>query len=246
MVSHCLAMGCIAFAVSCQPSPAGRSPQSWIQPTIGILQIIVGFVQALILWQLTYRIFKRNAEQRVAERQALWFHKVVVDPQIMKLCEFFQNCADSFEEAARNCISTKELTRSMSGWDEISVIAIGEFNATMLSARRTLVDVVLGFDSLASKELGVLFSNLQESVSSWFEEFRVHQDPTRLDNLLTELNLCHNALLNKLRSVEFEHWGVSQTENVVVRLAKKCAPTIHNMIAFVKDFFRRVRAWRFR
>lgn len=189
---------------------------NWMQPAIGIVQIIVGFIQAFILWNLTYRIFRSNAEQKIAEREASWFHKVVVDPQISTLETFFDSAITTMTEAVDIWVKAKPMMSAPS-FDEIATGAIGDFNALMLPVRRRLVSSVAGFDTTLANALGRRFIDLQEQISTWFDTHRNPQDAGSSAAVTQILVEAHNDILTKLRHFEFVRWGLHDSPSMFKR-----------------------------
>jgi hypothetical protein len=209
---------------------ANPQPFSWVQPAIGIMQIIVGFLQAAILWELTYHIFRRSSEQKIAEREAAWFHKVVVDPQIEELRQLFGELASDIAAAAKQCLQGKDAGNDLASFDGIATEAIGNFNARMLPVRRGLMEAVQGFDQQVATKLGARFLVLQDGVTAWFEELRTTKDDSVIeDRMRPILSGCHNDVLTALRQFEFDRWGLPHTRSRFRTLLDRVKQAIEEM-----------------
>ncbi len=193
---------------------------TWLQSAIPITQIVISLSQLAIVAFLTYHIFVKGSELKIAERHATWYHKVVVDPQILELRTFFDEALSALMDAARNCASYRRLG-DLASFDSSATQAIGIFNSRMLPIRRNLMQVVSGFDQAAASEVGSYLSDLQERISSWFETFRsAREDLAAEDQLTIMLSTCHNTILARLRNLEFEKWGFPHQQSAAAKFWK--------------------------
>lgn len=188
-----------------------------MQPWVSIVQIFVGALQAWILWRLTYFIFERNAQQKVSERQASWFHKVVIDPQVPALESFFLEIDAVLDVAATRCQQAK-LSAQTAVFDEVSRKAIEDFTHTLITARRRLVDRLRVFDDGFADEIGDRFLALQDKVTEWFDQMRSKKAIQGTTSLSDSLNEAHNGIVRRLMEFEFTKWG-SATKQVRWRRA---------------------------
>jgi hypothetical protein len=74
------------------------NPYDWL---INYLPTAVGFVQFLLLFFLTVYTFRNAAIQKVAEREATWYHKVVVDFSISSVTNFVEQSIPLLESMLR-------------------------------------------------------------------------------------------------------------------------------------------------
>ena len=199
----------IPVQITIQSIEANSRKPSYLVPTVSIMQIIVGVLQAYILWRLTFYIFERNAEQKISERQSGWFHKVVVDPQLLRLSDFFGGSLSALSTAAEKCNQIKSSGSKLEQFDSVAQSAMQKFTDSMLPVRRILIDSTACFDQGLAKTVGELLLNLQDDVTEWFDKFK-NSRPTdsrgSLDEIIAE---CHNKLLISLKEFDFKTWGYS-------------------------------------
>src|SRR6185312_3909496 len=122
-----------------QSAPGSASHVAWLQPAVGITQIVVNSLLAFIVWRLTFIIFVRNAEQKIYERQAAWYHKVVVDPQLKSLGEFFARSEELLRQGAESCENAK-IAKNQVELDRRAEETIKAFNELLIPTQRSLSD----------------------------------------------------------------------------------------------------------
>ena len=191
---------------ACPPAPANTSPHAWIQPTVGICQIVVTILLAFILWRLSFIVFVKNAEQKITEREAAWYHKVVVDPQLKSLTDFFTDADRVLVLGAETCERAKSNDRAAE-METAAGKAIKEFNELLLPAQRSLSDTVNCFSNDLGIETRQLFEQLQDQVTGWFEELRESRPVDSRQSLPALLSGCQNQIITRLRAFEFRTFG---------------------------------------
>jgi len=89
---------CLAYLLP----PAGGVPQIvFIEQAFTWLPILISFAQFLLLAGLTFYIFRKNAAQKITERHAAWFHKLIVEGALPKVIEFSDVSCDELRVSAR-------------------------------------------------------------------------------------------------------------------------------------------------
>jgi hypothetical protein len=196
-MSNSFALLIINFAQS--PAPV---PKYWVM----LLPIVMNFLQFLMLASLTYFIFVNNARQKVAEREANWYHKIVVDHCIDLMGSFFRNQSDFLCEASVNAEAFRHAGKDQEA-DDLIRATLGEFKGKLYSMSGD-IDGRLGFFELA---LGRAFvsrtEQLEDDVTKWFDTYKKSQPFDQRDSLPRALTVCQNDLLRLLNSYEFETWG---------------------------------------
>ena len=188
------------------PTPVAAPLHAWIQPTVGIVQIIVTILLAFILWRLSFIVFVRNAEQKIAERNAEWFHKVVVDPQLIALTDFFQEAGELLHQGAETC-ETAKFNKDQAVLEASAERAIKSFNDLLLPTQRSLSDTVACFDGDLALQTRQSFEKLQDKITDWFEELLEATAVDARQSLPGILSTCKNEIISRLRKFDFEEYG---------------------------------------
>jgi hypothetical protein len=181
--------------------PSGSPAYSWqtLVPTI------VGFVQFLFLFFITIFVFLSNSAQKIRERQADWYHKVVVDYAVAALKDVFGTLQKELLQAAEKVEGLKR-EDPQNAKDE-SKRAIAGAKTTIFQLRLEMGFRLCAFD----QELELAFTKeveeLENEIVAWF----THQ-PDRLcyeafTSLPTILANAQMRLLHVLMRKEFATWG---------------------------------------
>lgn len=199
-----LALLLFNFAMStpyCQPAPP-LAPKYWVT----VLPVVMNFLQFLLLAGLTYFIFANNARQKVAEREANWYHKIVVDYCIDLLGLFFRRESDFLCDAI---MRVEAFQRAGKEDDAGSLIrsALGEFKGRLYSMSSDTAGRLSVFEEAPVELFMRRSEKLEDDVTKWFDTYKKSQPYDRRDSLPRTLTDCQNELLRLLKSYEFETWG---------------------------------------
>ena len=173
-------------------------PFSWIPVAISLFQ----FLALLAFAVYTFRIGTR---QKLRERQAAWFHKVVVDPLVERIDTFFSASVEILHKAADLVDRDRVSGATVLSKDLKEEIA--KFKGAMFVLAAEVSRRLQPFDSATERWASGQFDNLEEAVTKWFDAqlfVKPHQRREDLDSFLTEF---YTSLLRGLMQMEFQHWG---------------------------------------
>jgi hypothetical protein len=159
---------------------------------------------ALLALGLTYYIFRRNAEQKMNERQAGWYSAIFVNDQKTELDTFFSRSREllkSYDSEGDDKIINSSLLK------DSAPAVLASFTSLSHDARRGLVDRAALFDSLLSIQLSEEMLKLEDDISNRVDLVtRTNPFPSN-SGIFSKLRDSHNKVLSIIRNFEFEHWG---------------------------------------
>jgi hypothetical protein len=166
---------------------------------------IVGFVQFLLLALITIFVFLSNATQKIRERQADWYHKVVVDHTVARLGELFGRMQGDLLQAAETVDQTRRdnLPAALEG----SKQAIRKAKAVIFQLRSEMGFRLSAFDSALEQSFTQELESLENEIVHWFTsqpERHCYDASTSLPAILTRAQM---QLLRVLMYKEFSTWG---------------------------------------
>ena len=196
----------VANGTLVEPIQLVAPPPSKILPAIGIIQILITLVLAFVLWRLTFSIFVSNAEQKIAERQAEWFHKIVVDRQLDKLNSFCDSARDILENGIESCKNAIETNHSL-GAEEAARIAINGFNAIFVPQQRQLSDILICFNKQLAQRSSERFARLQEDATGLIEAVVNSDEGGQRNSPAGIVSSFRSDLITLLHTFEFSTYG---------------------------------------
>jgi hypothetical protein len=173
-------------------------PFSWIPTAISVFQFVA-------LLGFAIYTFRFQAQQKIRERQAAWFHKVVVDPLIDRIDDFFSRSLETLHIAAG--LVDKDRLSGASAISQQPKHEIAFFKEKMFGLSAEVSRRLGPFDSKVQVWAAGLFDKLEEDVTRWFDSQLLtmpHQRREDLDNILVEF---YKTLLRGLIRMEFQRWG---------------------------------------
>lgn len=173
--------------------------------TLPWLPIILSFVQFILLGLLTIYTFRNGSRQKVRERQAAWYHKVVVDPLIPRIEESFCSITPLLHEAAK--IAERDRTNGLKSLSSDLKQPISKFKAALFTLASDLSLRLSVFSQKLERDVAAEVDHTEEEVTAWFDGFlnsEPHDQRLSLDNIIRER---HTKLLTALMSFEFDSWG---------------------------------------
>ncbi len=167
------------------------NPYDWL---FTYLSAILGFIQFVFLFCLTVYTFRSAAHQKLSERKATWYHKVVVDFSITNVSAFVE----------RNIPLLESLITEMHAYPGYSPEVrdgISKFKVDLSTLLDALQRRVECFPASPTKKLSVAFLELEDQVTEWF-------DPAKFDlqDVRRTLNKFQGVVLSSLRDFEFNQW----------------------------------------
>ena len=190
----------------------GNSPceQLVLKPADGPLvtwaPIALNLIQFMCLAGLTYYIFARGSRQRVAERKAKWYHKIVVDHCVEALREFFRDSETLL------CGCSLELSKIDPGnqpekFDQLIQGALANFKAKLHAINMDASGRISFFDEATTKLLLARVDKFEDDVAAWFDQYKKSQPFDHRTSLPRLLTKCQNELLEIIMNYEFSTWG---------------------------------------
>jgi hypothetical protein len=166
---------------------------------------IVGFVQFLLLAALTFFIFWSNSAQKIREREADWYHKVVVDPAIEYLKELLgvmqKELFDAAEQVEKLRAVNIEKARGR------SKNAIGAAKAAIFELRAQMGFRLAAFDPALEQGFTDELESLENQLTKWFTTHPERHSYDASESLPSILTKAQMNLLRRLMRHEFSVWG---------------------------------------
>ena len=185
--------------------PIGRPEVIFVSSPFSWIPVAISLFQFLALLAFAIYTFRTGTRQKLRERQAAWFHKVVVDPLVERIDTFFNGSVEMLHKAAdlvdRDRVSGATVL-SKDAKEEIAKFKEAMFDLAAEVSRR-----LQPFDPATERWASGLVDNLEEAVTKWFDaqlSVKPHQRREALDSFLTEF---YTSLLRGLMQMEFRHWG---------------------------------------
>jgi hypothetical protein len=167
--------------------------------------ILLSLVQFLILAVITILVFWSNATQKIREREATWYHDIVVDHAIERLKGLFGDLQQLLLQAAETVDGLRQ-----SDVDEAHKQTI----AAVRDAKRIIFQLrsEMGFRlSVFDPDLEQLFTRdlerLENEIVEWFGKQPDRRCYDASESLPAILSGGQVRLLRILMQVEFTNWG---------------------------------------
>jgi hypothetical protein len=192
---------------SVQPNtpPIGRPEVIFVSQPFSWVPAAISLFQFLALLAFAIYTFRTGARQKLRERQAAWFHKVVVDPLVEQIDTFFTVSVGMLHRAADLVDRDRVSGATVLSKDLKEEIA--KFKGAMFDLAAEVSRRLQPFDPATERWASGLFDNLEEAVTKWFDAqlfVKPHQRREALDGFLTEF---YTSLLQGLMQMEFRRWG---------------------------------------
>jgi hypothetical protein len=174
------------------------SPFSWVPTAISLFQFVA-------LLGFAIYTFHSGGQQKIRERRAAWFHKVVADHLTTRIDGFFSASLETLRRAAD--LVDRDRVAGATTMSEDLKQSIADFKNTMFDLASEVSRRLQPFDSSTESWASRLFENLEEDVTKWFDSqllIKPHQRRESLDSILIEF---YTSLVRGLIRMEFRHWG---------------------------------------
>jgi hypothetical protein len=177
-----------------------EQPFSWVQPVVSAFQIVfLGF--------LTIYTFRSNSRQKIVERQAAWYHKLVVDPMIDKVSEFFDQSEKILCAAAKLADDYRAGRQVGLGPDATKNITA--FKELLYDLSRDIQYRISPFGFQHEERVSQLIDDFEDKVTLWFDQqARASSHEPRAD-LRKLLKNAQVGIFKELIDIEFDTWGLS-------------------------------------
>jgi hypothetical protein len=193
---HLLSFGPGPLPGSIPPLPPIRfiiddNPYDWL---FAYLAPALGFVQFVFLFCLTVYTFRSAAKQKLAERKAAWYHKVVVDFSITNVSDFVERSIPKLESLITEM-------HSFPGYSNDVRDGFAEFKGDLSALLDALQRRLECFPKSPVRDVSAIFLGLEDEVAEWF-------DPAIFDrqDVRRTLNRFQGNVLGRLRDFEFNSW----------------------------------------
>ncbi len=173
-------------------------PFSWVPTAISVFQFVA-------LLAFAVYTFHSQGQQKIRERRAAWFHKVVVDPLVDRVDDFFTRSLEMLHKAADLVDRDRALAATAISEQPKQDIAV--FKGVMFGLSAEVSRRLKPFDSAADAWANELFERLEEDLMRWFDSqlvIKPHQRRDALDSILVDF---YRRLMGGLIRMEFRHWG---------------------------------------
>lgn len=193
-------------ALTGPPSPC---QQLILEPAKGFwetwIPVALSLVQFFALAWLTWYVFIRGAKQRTAERQANWYHKIVVDHSIVVLADFFATangilCGCTERLPGLTGVATEK------EYDIEVRQTIADFAEKLRLMRDALSGRLAFFDGNMTESFLERADRFEDAVTIWFDAYKRAKPFDQRDSLPKLLIDCQNELLGIIKGYEFSTW----------------------------------------
>ncbi len=168
--------------------------------------LVPAFFSLIQVFLLVYT-FRENSRQKVVERQATWYHQIVVDPCIEHLEKFTTSSKD---DLLATCCKLRELGQPKQNREEADQLirkCLAKFQKDVLLVDLALTGPLSMFEGSPVRLFSARLDQLEADVSGWFEHDSRAEPWEHRSSLPVLLTNCQNELLRLLFSFEFEEWG---------------------------------------
>jgi hypothetical protein len=179
------------------------APFSWLPVALAAIQFLV-----LTVWAI-YAYHRANT-LKLREREATWYHKLVVDYSVENLTNFFRDSSEDLEAAAKDFKQHRDRGRQDLA-DGTIQSALAKFGTDLHGIANRVSDRIAVFDQATQQQFLKITDDLQGKVSHWFEDLATAENLDAAAPPLSSLNLsCKNELFKLLFGFEFNRWGLSK------------------------------------
>ncbi len=183
------------------PPPISRPEVIFVSQPFSWIPVAISLFQFLALLAFAIYTFHTGTRQKVRERRAAWFHKVVVDPLVVRIDTFFTGSVEVLHGAANLVDRDRVCGATVLSQDLKEEIA--KFKITMFDLAAEVSRRLQPFDPATERWASDLFDNLEEEVTKWFDAqlfAKPHQRREALDGSLVEF---YTSLLRGLLKRNF-------------------------------------------
>ncbi len=166
----------------------------------------ISLAQFLVLAYISWHVFVDGSRQKVAEREAIWYHKIVVDHSIGSMARFFD------EATKLLCLCCTDLqmlinSKAESEYDKRISRALAEFKESLTAMRNDISGRIRFFDERTKTAFLQRADQLEDEITLWFDTYKRANAYDHRDSLPHVLNSCQIELLGIIKQYEFNEWG---------------------------------------
>jgi hypothetical protein len=185
--------------------PTGHPEVIFVSQPFSWVPVAISLFQFLALLAFAVYTFRTGARQKIRERQAAWFHKVVVDPLVERIDTFFTVSVEMLHKGAD--LVDRDRVSGATVLSRDTKEEIGKFKDAMFDLAAEVSRRLQPFDPATERWASGLFDNLEEAVTKWFDaqlSVKPHQRREDLGSFLVEF---YTSIFRGLMQMEFRHWG---------------------------------------
>ncbi len=176
------------------------APAASLAPWLPYLPVCIQF----LLLATTIALFWTGGIQKVRERQAEWYHKVVVDPAIGAIKDFASKLLEILCARATEC---ENVTLTDNERAQLRKLALLNAKQLVYQLRSDMEFRLSTFDHSLEQKFVNELETLEDNVSKWFVKQEVRKCYEAQGSLPEILKLAENRLLQVLMQFEFSMWG---------------------------------------
>lgn len=195
----------ITFVFATPPCPqiiVQPAPSFWATWAPAIINVI----QFAGLAVLTLFTFSRGSKQKVDEREAVWYHKVVVDHALAAMADFFFQSQILLEERTNKL---KELSGAtfQQEFDETVSKTLAEIKSKLHQMSLDIAGRLAFFNTAPTRDFLKHADNLEDEIAKWFDTFKRAEPFLERKSLPQILRDSQIVMFSVLRDFEFKSWG---------------------------------------
>jgi hypothetical protein len=205
--------GSVLALILTRVQPSG-SPQTLILQmppdrygrAIQIAQAILLMAQTALLVIIAIWTSRTGSRQKIRERRAGWYHKVVVDYALPSISDFFRKASSNLQRTAAECTTFRNSSQALP-LDLVVKKAVAEFKIALYKVQDDVADRAAVFDLELKEAVSALLDALEEDVTEWLDVHafsHTRQNEKELPKLLAE---SQTELLKILYDFEFTQFG---------------------------------------
>jgi hypothetical protein len=192
-------------------APANASPtQTYILQPAGPWEtwtpIALGFAQFCVLAWITWYVFVDGSRQKVAEREATWYHKIVVDHSIQAMSGFFAIATKALCVCSIDLLQLAD-AKTEAAYDQKIRETLAAFKKSLAEMRNDVSGRLAFFDAKTHSSFLARTDRLEDEIALWFDAYKKAQAYDHRTSLPEVLNSCQSELLGIIKQYEFNQWG---------------------------------------
>jgi hypothetical protein len=169
-------------------------------------QALLLLAQTILLAIIAVWTFRSGSEQKLRERRAAWYQKIVADHALPLLGTFFRDVNIRLGKAAEECVSLRQQARTIE-LEKLVKTSVADFKQELYRVQGEVFDRAAVFDSELRDSVCSTLDELEEVVSDWFDIHAFSRNRQNKKELAEVLATSHTQLLKILYDYEFSRFG---------------------------------------
>lgn len=191
---------------SSPPNLVLQIPPDWYARTIQIAQAILLLAQTVLLAIIAIWTSRTGSQQKIRERRAGWYHKVVVDSALPSIADFFHSTSSNLQRTSAECAKLRETSQTLT-LDLVVKKAVAGFKDALYELQDNVADRAAVFDPALKERVSLLLDRLEEDVTEWLDVHAFSHTRTNEKELPKLLAESQTELLKILYDFEFDQFG---------------------------------------